>query len=154
MDIKEQFDRTVLWDVNKITGCWNTYNGAKKHEGYRTFQIKYNNKNKTITAHRFSYIVHKGDIPNGLVVMHTCDNPRCINPKHLILGTRKQNTQDMIDKGRHYTGEGLSRKKLTDQQIINIRNSTESSYQLAKIYPVSPTQIRRIKNGTRCAGIL
>lgn len=54
-----------------------------------------------VKAHRAAYRVFKGEIPEGYVVMHSCDNPRCINPEHLSVGTLKDNTQDMMRKGRH-----------------------------------------------------
>ncbi len=104
---------------------------------------------KRVRGHRASYTHYKGVIPKGMIVMHTCDNRECINPNHLLLGTKSDNTQDMIKKGRQVTCLGKSKRKLTDKEIEVIKTSELSSYQLAKIYPVSSTHIRRIKNGTR-----
>lgn len=56
-------------------------------------------------AHRFSYSIHKGDIPEGKIVMHSCDNPRCVNPDHLSAGTMKENMDDCIKKGRRASGD-------------------------------------------------
>lgn len=77
------------------------WNGGMGSGGYGTFH--YNGKNRS--AHRVSYELHKGPIPAGAVVMHTCDNRRCINPEHLQLGTHTANMKDMRDKGRaRYVG--------------------------------------------------
>ena len=81
--------------IQKENSCWiwiaamasNNY-GHLVHEG------------KDLYAHRGSWELHNGKIPNGLCALHKCDNPSCVNPKHLFLGTYKDNTQDMISKGR------------------------------------------------------
>lgn len=82
--------------VNEITDCWE-YNGAKNNIGYGMIR----DEQKMRTTHRVSFEEHNNvKIPAGLCVCHTCDNPSCVNPDHLWLGTRKQNTDDMIAKGR------------------------------------------------------
>lgn len=81
--------------INKKTDCWE-YQGGKNNIGYGMIR----DEKKMRTAHRVSYEEHKGPIPPRMCVCHTCDNPICCNPDHLWLGTLKQNTQDMITKGR------------------------------------------------------
>lgn len=76
-------------------GCW-PWTGAKKEKGYG--QVYFMGKN--IRAHRMAYELGVGPIPDGLFVCHVCDNPSCCNPWHLIAATAKENTQDMIHKGR------------------------------------------------------
>jgi hypothetical protein len=77
-------------------GCWE-FNGCKMPNGYGKVTVK----KKTWLAHRYSYFINVGIIPDGMHVCHKCDNRSCINPKHLFLGTRKDNMQDMISKNRH-----------------------------------------------------
>lgn len=95
--------RSTLFDrwLDKVhfepnSGCW-IWAGAHKKNGYGHF---YNGRGKFILAHRFSYEFHVGDIPDGLVVMHDCDQPWCVNPNHLSVGTQKKNIQDSFRKGR------------------------------------------------------
>jgi hypothetical protein len=86
--------------------CW-IWTGAKNYNGYGRFKYK----KKMYGAHRFAYILYKEDIPEELCVCHTCDNPSCVNPDHLWLGTRKENNKDMIRKGRDNTSYWLGKKR-------------------------------------------
>lgn len=83
--------------VEKQEGCWIWK--ACKHNGYGTFKVN----GTQMFAHRYSYELHKGSIPEGMFVCHTCDNPECTNPNHLFLGTPWDNVQDMLQKGRNST---------------------------------------------------
>jgi len=82
--------------INQHTNCWE-WQGSTNNIGYGFIRDGRNMR----TAHRVSYEEHVGVIPKGMCVCHTCDNTKCINPNHLWLGTRKQNTIDMLNKGRH-----------------------------------------------------
>ena len=75
--------------------CWN-WLGAKNPKGYGLLGIQYPERR----SHRFSWYLHNGKIPKKLFVLHSCDNPSCVNPNHLFLGTAQDNTNDMIKKGR------------------------------------------------------
>ena len=85
-----------LGKIIKTGDCW-IWQAALNPHGYGFFG--YNGRQTLV--HRVSYMFHKGEIPYGLVIMHTCDTPSCVNPAHLIAGTQKENIQDCIAKGRH-----------------------------------------------------
>jgi hypothetical protein len=82
--------------VEKTDTCW-LWTGAKNSKGYGA--MSYNGKGTS--DHRLSYILHKGEIPDGLIICHTCDNPQCVNPDHLWAGTSSDNMKDMFKKDRH-----------------------------------------------------
>lgn len=81
--------------------------------------------------------------------MHRCDNPKCINPEHLMIGTPQDNVRDMMDKGRGIYGEKNSQCKLSDEQVKEILNSELNNCQLARKYKVSRGAIQYIRRGHR-----
>jgi hypothetical protein len=95
---------------------------------------------KACLAHRVSYEISKGDI-GGACVCHSCDNPSCVNPEHLFLGTHKDNMDDMRSKGRKWS-------KLSFEDVAEIRRSNESSESLSVKYGVSARTIRYAKDAT------
>lgn len=97
-------------------------------------------------AHRTSYSVFVGDIPDGLIVRHMCDNPLCCNPEHLELGTMRDNQQDCISRGRRSDlGSGSPNAKLTEEQVAKILIDNRSQQKIANDYGVSQTLISMIK---------
>jgi len=90
------------WDWIKKTkgGCWE-WLGQKWRTGYGYVRFREDGKVKTTAAHRYIYKIHKGEFNETLNVLHTCDNPSCVNPNHLWLGTHTDNMRDMVAKGRH-----------------------------------------------------
>ena len=83
--------------------CW-IWTASKRNKGYGAFTYVWNGKSIQDRSHRFSYVLHVGPIPDGLMVLHECDNPPCVNPAHLFLGTNQDNIEDMLTKGRHVPG--------------------------------------------------
>jgi hypothetical protein len=125
------------WTVTDL-GCWE-WRGALNEHGYGWLKWK----QKYWLAHRFAYDTWVGNIPDGQVVCHACDNPKCINPKHLWLGTPAQNRMDMYTKGRHG-------RKLTRDQAEEIRlaySFGDSNQQIAKRYNISKGMVRQITSG-------
>jgi hypothetical protein len=95
-----------FWEwVNKggTNECWN-WKGAPNVWGYGQIRDTNGRYGKKKLAHRISWIIHNGPIPTNILVLHTCDNPLCVNPNHLWLGTHKDNALDMCKKGRHTKG--------------------------------------------------
>jgi hypothetical protein len=134
--------------INKSeTGCYE-WNGTLFKTGYGIFA--YNGANKL--AHRMAWFFDKGELPNG-VLLHSCDNRKCVNMSHLKEGTQYENIHDMIDKGRRVISysENNGIAKLTYQQAVEIRNryKTEQVSQsvLAKEYSVNQSVISRVIGG-------
>ncbi len=128
-------DKRFMKKINKINnGCWEWK--ACLRGKYGLFSVN----GKGIDAHRWSYIRWNGLIPEGFFVCHSCDNPKCVNPEHLFLGTHEENMRDASEKGR------LSKNKLTKRKVVNIRKSNLSCRELAKKYDVWDSTIRRIRN--------
>ena len=117
--------------------------GHRNRDGYGRMSYK----RKFQFAHRLSFICHIGEIPVGLHVLHRCDNPPCINPEHLFLGTHADNMADRTRKGRGADRRGVNNVlvKLTENQVIEIRASTKRQRELAVEYGVSLIQISRIR---------
>lgn len=113
--------------------------------GYGVFKVK----GKTLKAHRVAYELYVGDIPKGLEVCHTCDNPLCINYNHLFIGTHTDNMKDRERKGRGANRAGImnGRAKLTDDTVRYIRNSNKSTTELAKEFGISQSVMSKAKSG-------
>lgn len=103
-------------------------------------------------AHRVSWVLKFGKIPEGMLVLHKCDNPKCVNPEHLFLGDYLDNSLDMLEKGRGnpVRGEQHHWTVLSEEQVLEIQNKYRRGVfgykRLAKMYGVSPATIARIIN--------
>ena len=123
-------------------GCW-VWMGCVANSGYGLAQS--NRRSKVMSAHRLSYESYKGDIPQGMVVSHSCDTPLCVNPNHLRLATHKQNSEEMMAKRRQAFGERAAKAKLTEAQVKFIRESNLSHRKLGEMFNVSHANIGYIK---------
>jgi len=133
----------LLNKVKKTESCW-IWIGAKKPTGYGNFFLN----GKYIGAHCASYLLHVGEIDKGQIVCHSCDNPSCINPCHLFLGTPKDNMDDMKLKGRavgiHQGKENHPMSKLSIESVREIRQrrlNGEFLLPIAKDYGVTESNI-------------
>lgn len=132
--------------VEKTDGCW-LWTGRLTAKGYGDFSVK----KKPVRAHRMSWNLFRGEIPLGMNVLHSCDNPTCVNPDHLFVGTQLANMHDMIAKGRKVVarGEQHGNSKLTVEQVAAIRESTGRGADIGKRYGIGAMQVSRIKRGLR-----
>lgn len=139
--LEERFWNGVL----KGEGCWE-WQGYTNSGGYGATW----DKGVSVLAHRASYTFTYGTIPEGMDVCHRCDNPKCVRPDHLFLGTGKDNIRDQIEKGRHPHNETHGMAKLTVEIVKTIRleNTTIGYKTLAKKYGVNPSTIASVVNRT------
>ncbi|WP_405470627.1 HNH endonuclease signature motif containing protein [Morganella morganii] len=125
--------KNFLNRYKKVGECWE-WTGTIGSYGYGMVGVN----GKRIPAHRYMYEIAKGEIPKGAVIMHSCDNPACINPDHLSVGTHTDNMRDMVNKGRH-------NHKVPRSEYSKIATSCKSNKELAEKYNVSERNVRRIK---------
>lgn len=132
-----------------FSGCW-LWTASTTQRGYGCFALR---RTKQEGAHRVSYRMHKGPIPDGLMVLHRCDVPPCVNPDHLFLGTCRDNAADMIAKGRQIKaqlkGSQCPNAKLTENAVIEIRERHrlgESDEWLASEFGVRQSIINKVRN--------
>jgi len=133
--------------VAKSDSCW-LWTAARARGGYGTFDVD----GKTRYAHRVSWELANGPIPegdghNGTCVLHRCDVPLCCNPAHLFLGSHSENMADMKAKDRGNHGESNGRSKLTEAQVVEIRASTGSQRAIAARFGISQMQVSNIRSG-------
>lgn len=132
----------LMRDVSVSPGCWE-FAGLRAKNGYGRLLCR----GKMCLAHRVSFEVHKGEIPEGLNVLHKCDNRPCVNPDHLFLGTAADNNWDKSRKGRAPRGESHVKSKYTEQQVRAIFADTRPYREIVAEYGISKPQISAIKSG-------
>lgn len=170
----EPFESRFWSRVRKTRGCWEWIGAQQIRRGQPKGYGKLTRDYQSLKAHRVSWELHFGEIPDGLFVLHECDNPPCVRPDHLFLGTSLDNTLDAMRKGRLNTdamhavpehkrnrrrgkdhrwygstesrGEGNLSAKLTTEKVIEIRSleGTMSQEKLAKRFGIGQAQLSRI----------
>lgn len=138
------YDRLFGRAIISESGCYE-FTGHCNPDGYGN--IRY--KNIHIGAHRLAYMLCIGDIPKGMLIMHTCDNPPCVNPEHLQLGTQEDNVRDRVSKGRSadYSGLNNPRSKLDARdiaRILELRTKGWTCEAIATVVGASSSHVNRI----------
>jgi len=124
------------YEEDPVTGCWE-WCGTIGAGGYGVISTA----SKPVYAHRYSAKLHGQDV-EGMVVRHSCDNPRCVNPEHLDTGTHGDNVQDRVDRDRTAHGKEHYNARLTEADVIYIRRSDLSIKKLANKLRMPPSTIR------------
>ena len=149
ISLRDRFDRRVGRSAAP-DGCW-TWLASRSRAGYGYFRVN----GRTRNAHRVAYELANGEIPDGMVVRHDCDNPACVNPSHLRLGTMKDNTADMMSRGRDdhgvTRGEDNAKHVLRNIDVSIMRYLRECGVKLAHLAPlfgVSQARVSQICRGS------
>jgi hypothetical protein len=149
----ERFEASYM--PEPMSGCWLWLGAERGSNGYGSIKVA----DKYIQAHRYSYQRFVGEIPIGMLVCHRCDNPSCVNPYHLFLGTNQDNSDDKVRKNRQAKGKKLSdaqyenrpkggkngNSKLNKDKVNQIRSLNLPQRKIANIFGVSQALISKIK---------
>lgn len=154
-EFKQHFMTKVNTQGNSADSCWFWLAGKRNptrkmarypSQNYGTIKFR----GKDMLAHRVSYILHKGEIPSGYVIMHTCDNANCVNPNHLVCGTQAENMKQAAQNSITYKqGSKHSQAKISEKDALEIRKLYSSgigSTTISKMYPLSKVAIMNIVN--------
>jgi len=139
--MEEMYIERFLSSIDKSGNCWlwTGTMGGKKENMYGVLKMN----RKTFRSHRFSYEYYKGKIPEGMFVCHTCDNPPCVNPDHLFIGTQSDNMRDMLTKGR----TPKAKLRLDEVRYIFDYKGDMSYSELGEKFKVSVGTIENVKSG-------
>ena len=148
-----EIDRLMKRVSKQPNNCWKwlgSYQNKHKRRVSEWHGQWRNSSGNIELVHRASWRRLAGDTPKGVFVLHRCDNPLCVNPDHLFLGTQRDNVKDMWDKGRARQGvskgENHGCSKLTESQVIEIRTSSENGPTVARRVGVSTSTVYDIRN--------
>lgn len=149
VDTRKRFDSFVMPEPNSGCHLWlgGLSGGNSRSEAYGGFWLD----GKATLAHRQAYVWEHGEIPDGLVICHRCDNSLCVNPEHLFVGTYSDNVQDMLTKrrGNPRRGDTHPCAKLTTEEVDFVRVTKMENSTLARVLGVNPSTISRIRSGER-----
>ena len=145
--LSDRFYDKIAYEPN--SGCW-LWTGAINKLGYGLIGLGHRSDG-IAKAHRVSYLLHKGTIESDLCVLHKCDNPYCVNPEHLFLGTLSDNMKDCVQKKRNFLPDNRAEKatwaKLTIKDVVHIRERAMTGVKYANLYNVSKSAIYQIWGG-------
>lgn len=136
--VQERFDEKYV--IEQETGCW-LWIGSRYRKGYGQLRIGKSMR----AAHRVSWQLRHGEIPEGMFACHKCDVRNCVNPDHLFLGDHASNVADMMAKGRQAKGEASGPSKLNPDKVRAIRASAETQCAIAAKYGVCQALVSKIK---------
>ena len=145
LEANEKLKNKFFSCVDKTGDCWE-WTAYKNRGGYGTIRVGA----KKQYAHRVSYYINTGEDPGGKCVCHRCDNPACVNPDHLFLGTHKDNTLDMLQKNRQIKGEQQTTAKISETQVKAILTLVELGFtrkRVAEIFKIKVLTVYRIVKG-------
>ena len=141
--------------VLKTETCW-LWLAAVDKDGYGKFSVtlardgvpfRAKTPQRYMRAHHFAWSVVHGEVPRGMILMHSCDTPACVNPAHLSVGTPEANYADSCAKGRNTRGDRNPRAKLREADVLAIRASQENGISLARHYGVTNSTISAVRSG-------
>lgn len=148
--LSETFPKRFWSKVQKTDSCW-IWLGSLDHATYGWI-AKGSRKSGIMKAHRASWILHIGPIPDEMFILHHCDNPTCVNPHHLWIGTKRDNFRDAVEKKRFAIGEQNNMAKLTEKHVLEIRNAYSegglTQQDIADVYGVTRGCIKAVVNRT------
>lgn len=145
-------------EVGAPEECWRWRGKPQQPHGYGRMRLTRDGRYLTVRSNRLAWAVHHGEDPGALHVCHHCDNPICVNPAHLFLGTHQENMRDRTKKGRHpglpaLNGQANPNAKLTDRDVLEIRCRYQrdglTALELAREFGISEGHLRDIARGRK-----
>jgi HNH endonuclease len=147
----KSLEERFLTKINKTeAGCWE-WTAFKNKLGYGQISMGRRGEGRSL-AHRVSYSIYKESIPAGMLICHACDNPGCVNPDHLFMGSQSDNMRDCSNKGRvnksiKLLGEKHARSKLSEDDVRLIRSTKGRTTELSKQLGITTANIKYIRRG-------
>lgn len=149
LSVEQRFWTKVIKAGPDECWLWTAYRSAHGHGQFRVTK----KPSRVEHAHRYAYILSMGPIPEGMVIRHKCDNPPCVNPAHLEVGTHADNVADRVERGRSAIGSANGRAKLSEKTAEGIRlryaMGGNTKAQLSREYGVSQRTIADVINGKK-----